>query len=174
LHSLVSWRPQPDAPDLKPPPSDLIFSCLFPLLDASTILSDASACFRLTTFVKHLQHVVLQPQHVVSELNTWSLLPQHWAFSLMNDNLYHQSADGIYWRRVVRQDEQEEVLRECHSGVAGGHYVGEVTARKVWQSRLWWPKVLRDAHLFTKECDVCQRTGQPQESARMLHQPVFR
>jgi hypothetical protein len=57
--------------------------------------------------------------------------------------------------------------------VAGGHYVGEVTARKVWQSGLWWPMVLRDAHLFAKECDVCQRTGQPQESARMPHQPVL-
>jgi hypothetical protein len=52
------------------------------------------------------------------------------AFILMNDK-YHKSADGV-WRRVVRKDEQEEVLRECHSGVAGGHYAGEVTARKVW------------------------------------------
>jgi hypothetical protein len=40
---------------------------------------------------------------------------------------------------VVRKDEQEDVLRECHSGVAGGHYAGEVTVRKVWQRGLWWP-----------------------------------
>jgi hypothetical protein len=33
--------------------------------------------------------------------------------------------------------------------------------------------VLRNAHLFAKECDVCQRTGQPQESARMPYQPVL-
>jgi hypothetical protein len=33
--------------------------------------------------------------------------------------------------------------------------------------------VLRNAHLYTKECDVCQRTGRPQESARMPHQPVL-
>jgi hypothetical protein len=33
--------------------------------------------------------------------------------------------------------------------------------------------VLRDAHLFAKECDLCQRTRQPQESARMPHQPVL-
>jgi hypothetical protein len=86
----------------------------------------------------------------------------------MNDNLYYKSMDGV-WRRVVQKDEQEDVLWECHNGVAGGHYVGEVTARKVWQSGLWWPTVLRDAHLFAKECDLCQRTRQPQESARMLH-----
>jgi hypothetical protein len=73
----------------------------------------------------------------------------------------------------LRKDEQEDVLRECHSGVAGGHYAGEVMARKVWQSGLWWPTVLRDEHLFAKECDLCQRTGPPQESARMPHQPVL-
>jgi hypothetical protein len=49
------------------------------------------------------------------------------AFSLMNDNLYHKSADGV-WKRVVWKDEKEDVLRECHSGVAGGHYARDVTA----------------------------------------------
>jgi hypothetical protein len=33
--------------------------------------------------------------------------------------------------------------------------------------------LLRDAHLLAKECDVCQRTGQRQQSAQMLHQPVL-
>jgi hypothetical protein len=28
---------------------------------------------------------------------------------------------------VVRKDEQEDVLQELYSGVAGGHYVGEIT-----------------------------------------------
>jgi hypothetical protein len=92
-------------------------------------------------------------------LGVWSR-----AFSLINGCLYHKSANGI-WRRVVRNNEQEDVLRECHCGVAGGHYAGEFTARKVWKSGLWWPTVLRDAHVYVKECDVCQRTGQPQESA---------
>jgi hypothetical protein len=94
------------------------------------------------------------------------------AVSLMHDSLYHKSADGV-WRRVVWMDEQEDVLQECHSGVAGGHYAGEITARKVWHSGLWWPTVLQDAHLFAKECNVCKRMGQPQESARMPHQPVL-
>jgi hypothetical protein len=71
------------------------------------------------------------------------------------------------------EGQQEDVLRECHSGVAGGHYAGDVTAQKVWQSRLWWPTVMRDAHLFAKECDLCQRTGQPQKSTRMPHQPIL-
>ena len=52
------------------------------------------------------------------------------AYCLFHGNLYHKSMDRI-WRRVVWMDEQEEILREAHCGIAGGHYVGEATARKV-------------------------------------------
>jgi hypothetical protein len=124
----------------------------------------------LTDMMYFLSHGL--PPEELSKAERKRLGVRSRSFSLMNDTLYHQSADGI-WRRVVRQDERKDVLRECHNGVAGGNYAGEVTARKVWQSGLWWPTVLRDAHLFAKECDVCQRTGQPQESARMPHQPVL-
>jgi hypothetical protein len=110
----------------------------------------------LTDMIYFLSHGL--PPEELSKAERKRLGVRSWSFSLMNDNLYHQLADGI-WRRVVRQDEREDVLRECHSGVAEGHYAGEVTARKVWQSGLWWPTVLWDAQLFLKECDVCQRTG---------------
>jgi hypothetical protein len=110
----------------------------------------------LTDIVYFLSHGV--PPEELSKAERKRLGVCSRAFSLMNDSFYHKSADGV-WRRVVRKDEQEDVLRECHSGVAGGHYAGEVMARKVWQSGLWWPTVLRDAHLFAKECDLCQRTG---------------
>jgi hypothetical protein len=53
------------------------------------------------------------------------------AFSLMNGSLYHKSVDAVL-RRVLQKDEEEDVLRECHSGVAGGQYIGEIMARKVW------------------------------------------
>jgi hypothetical protein len=92
------------------------------------------------------------------------------AISLMNDNLYHKSTDGV-WRRVVRKHEQEDVLRECQSGVAGGHYAREVTARKVWQSGLWWPTVLRDVPLrkgmrFVPKIGATTRVGTDATSAR--------
>jgi hypothetical protein len=124
----------------------------------------------LTDIIYFLSHGI--PPKELSKAERIRLGVRSHAFSLMNDSLYHKSAYGV-WRCVVRKDEQEDVQRECHSGVASGHYVGEVTARKVWQSGLWWPTVLRDAHLFAKECDLCQRTGQPQESSWMPHQPVL-
>ena len=94
------------------------------------------------------------------------------AYCLSHGNLYHKSADGI-WRRVVRLGEVEEILREVHCGVAGGHYAGEATGREVWQSGLWWRIELKDAHWYVKECDICERTGQPHESARIPYELVL-
>ena len=83
-------------------------------------------------------------------------------FCILRDTLYHKGVDGI-WRRGVRSDEKDMIMREAHYGVAGGHYVGDATARKIWQSGLWWPTTLKDAVRYTKECDLCQRLGQPTE-----------
>ena len=93
-------------------------------------------------------------------------------FCLVGDTLYHKGADGV-WRRAVRSDEKELILREAHCGIAGGHYAGDATARKIWQSGLWWPTTLRDAVKYSRECDLCQRLGQPTEQARMPHHPVL-
>ena len=93
-------------------------------------------------------------------------------FCLLRDTLYHKGADGILWP-AVRNDEKEAILREAHYGVVGGHYVGDTTTRKIWRSGLWWPTTLKDAMRYAKECDLCQRLGQPTEQARMPHQPML-
>ena len=93
-------------------------------------------------------------------------------FCLIQDTLYHKGADGI-WRRAVRSDEKEAILREAHCGVAGGHYAGDATTRKIWQSGLWWPTTLKDTIRYGKECDLYQQLGQPTEQARMPHHPVL-
>ena len=57
-------------------------------------------------------------------------------FCLLNDTLYHKGADGI-WRRAVRQFEKPVILKESHYDIAGGHYAGDTTARKIWNNGLW-------------------------------------
>ena len=88
-------------------------------------------------------------------------------FCLLNNTLYHKGADGI-WRRAARQFEKSVVLRESHCGIAGGHYVGEATGLKIWNSGLWWPTIMNDATDYCRKCDVCQRMGQPTERTRCL------
>ena len=52
-----------------------------------------------------------------------------------------------------------EILTHCHSLKCGGHFNGQRTAAKVLQSGFYWPSIFKDAHLFAKSCDRCQRTG---------------
>ena len=62
-------------------------------------------------------------------------------------------------------------LHEAHCGIVGGHYVGETTARKIWNSCLWWPTTSKDTVDYCRQCDLCQRTDQRTEKDRMPHQP---
>ena len=93
-------------------------------------------------------------------------------FCLLQEMLYHKGNNGI-WRRCIHSDEKEAILREAHCGIAGEHYAGDATARKVWQAGLWWPTTQRDAQQYFRECDLCQQLGQPTKQARMPHQPVL-
>ena len=52
-----------------------------------------------------------------------------------------------------------EILTHCHSLESGGHLNGQRTSAKVLQSGFYWPSIFKDAHLFLKSCDRCQRTG---------------
>ena len=47
---------------------------------------------------------------------------------------------------------------EAHAEVAGGHYGGHVTTRKVLRAGLWWMTLHNDATDYAWACDVCQRT----------------
>ncbi|KAL4280231.1 hypothetical protein GQ457_03G025460 [Hibiscus cannabinus] len=72
--------------------------------------------------------------------------------------LFKQCADQVI-RRCVLEEEQQNVLLQCHSSPNGGHFGGTRTAAKVLQLRLYWPTLFKDAHNFYKRCDRCQRTG---------------
>ena len=53
----------------------------------------------------------------------------------------------------------EEILKHCHSLECGGRFNRQRTTAKVLQSNLYWPSLFKDANLYAKSCDRCQRTG---------------
>ncbi|KAK9003508.1 hypothetical protein V6N11_061067 [Hibiscus sabdariffa] len=61
--------------------------------------------------------------------------------------LFKQCADEII-RRCIPEDEQHQILEQCHSAPYGGHFGRNRTAAKVLQSGLYWPTLHRDAQLF--------------------------
>jgi hypothetical protein len=53
------------------------------------------------------------------------------------------------------------ILTESHGDIAGGHYIGKGTKKKVLRDGLWWPTLHIDANDYYRACDVCQRVRKP-------------
>ena len=68
--------------------------------------------------------------------------------------------------------EREDILWECHCGVAGGHVGAKPTTRKILKAGLWWPTVHKDNTTFVKKCDVCQRMGCPSHIDELPLHPI--
>nr|GEW60922.1 reverse transcriptase domain-containing protein [Tanacetum cinerariifolium] len=70
--------------------------------------------------------------------------------------LFKICADQVIWRCVHGQ-EAIDILKACHNGPTEGHHGPNYTAKKVFDSGLYWPTIYRDAHDLVKSCDACQR-----------------
>ena len=90
-------------------------------------------------------------------------------FTVIGGQLYKKGIDQVL-RRCIPDHEQMNVMREAHQGIAGGHLAAHTTKMKILQVDLWWPTMNKDTHFFTKQCDLCQRMGQPTDMDRM---PIF-
>ncbi|GKC22576.1 reverse transcriptase domain-containing protein [Tanacetum coccineum] len=62
-------------------------------------------------------------------------------------------------RRCVYGQESVDILTACHNRPTGGHYGANYTAKKVFDSGLFWPTIYRDAYDLVTRCDACQRQG---------------
>ena len=72
--------------------------------------------------------------------------------------LFKQFANQII-RRCVPESEVGEILMHCHALECGGHFNGQRIAAEVLRSGFYWPFIFKEAQLFAKSCDRCQRTG---------------
>jgi transposase InsO family protein len=93
-------------------------------------------------------------------------------YTIIANTLYKQGKDGVL-RRCVTSSEIPQILKECHDNPAGGHFAGDVTARKILQSGYWWPTLFADCSTYTRQCDVCQRIGKPTDSSAMPLTPIL-
>ena len=59
------------------------------------------------------------------------------------------------------------VLEEAHKGVIGGHFLGNITSKKIFQAGLWWPSVIKDSFRFAQTCEQCQKDDTPKPYDRM-------
>ena len=87
-------------------------------------------------------------------------------YSLINGFLYKMGLDDVL-RRCVLDHERDQIMHEAHYGPAGGHFQADTTAKKIQQSRLWWPTLHKDCKNFVSRCDRFQRLGRPLSSIEM-------
>lgn len=74
-----------------------------------------------------------------------------------NPYLWRQCVDQVI-RRCVPKTEFHSILTFCHSYACGGNFGPKRTNRKVLESSFYWPTLFKDAYLFFKSSDNCQRT----------------
>ena len=70
-------------------------------------------------------------------------------FTLIAGQLYKLGLDEVL-RRCVMPHEKEAIIREAHSGTAGGHFTGKSTAQKILAAGLWWPTFHKDTKEFCR------------------------
>nr|GEZ61306.1 reverse transcriptase domain-containing protein [Tanacetum cinerariifolium] len=85
--------------------------------------------------------------------------------------LFKTCADQVI-RRCVAGQEAVDILTACHSGPTGGHYGANYTAKKVFDSGVYWPTIYKDAFELVKNCDSCQRQGKISQKDEMLQNTI--
>nr|GFB79114.1 reverse transcriptase domain-containing protein [Tanacetum cinerariifolium] len=60
-----------------------------------------------------------------------------------------------------------DILNACHSGPTGGYYGASYTAKKVFDSGVYWPFIYTDAFELVKHYDSCQRQGKVSQRDEM-------
>ncbi|GJY27339.1 reverse transcriptase domain-containing protein [Tanacetum coccineum] len=72
--------------------------------------------------------------------------------------LFKVCYDGMI-RCCVSGPETRTILDQCHHGPTGGHYGPNVTAKKVLDSRFYWPTIIKEAHTLVRLFEAFQMTG---------------
>ncbi|GJU80429.1 reverse transcriptase domain-containing protein [Tanacetum coccineum] len=71
----------------------------------------------------------------------------------VNENFPLETLNIVTSRSDSRQ-EAVDILTACHSGLTGGHYGANYTAKKVFDSGFYWPTIYKDAHDLVTRCDT--------------------
>ncbi len=80
-------------------------------------------------------------------------------FILKEGKMHIVGEDNIVRRCLTTSEEAQIVLKELHEGVAGGHFVVDIVAKKILDACYQWPTLLKNALEFCRSCDNCQKIG---------------
>nr|GFA86037.1 reverse transcriptase domain-containing protein [Tanacetum cinerariifolium] len=65
----------------------------------------------------------------------------------------------IYADQMCAREGSSRHSRSLPQWTHGGHHGANLTAKKIFDAGFFWPTIFKDAHVFVKNCDSCQRQG---------------
>ena len=93
---------------------------------------------------------------------------------LIRDVLYKRGFSRPYLR-CLSHNEADYVMREVHEGICGNHSGTQSLVHKLIKARYYWLTMLKDAQVYVKACDKCQRFSnfirQPSEELTPMTAP---
>ena len=87
--------------------------------------------------------------------------------------LFKYYSDQII-RRCIPDEEVKSVLSFCHEFACGGHFGHRKIAKKVLQSRFYWPALFKDVFDFCKTCPRYQMIGRILKHSMMPLNPILK
>ena len=118
------------------------------------VIEDKRAVPWFADYVNYLVAKVIPPEFSYQQKKRFFAHLKHYYWE--EPILYRHCADQVI-RRCVPEDEMNSILNHCHTLPCGGHFGGQRTTVKVFQSGFYWPSLFKDAHQFVSTCDKCQR-----------------
>ncbi|KAJ8632913.1 hypothetical protein MRB53_026249 [Persea americana] len=82
-----------------------------------------------------------------------------------DSKLYRKSFTGLYLQ-CIHPSKVDDFLYEIHEGICGSHIGGRSLAYRAISQGYWWPYMQKDAQLYARKCEKCQKFS------HSLHQPA--
>jgi hypothetical protein len=91
-------------------------------------------------------------------------------YVLIADILFRRNFDGILLR-CIDENQAQELIREFHEGICGGHFAPTATTHKIIRAGFYWPSIFRDSYATIRKCLSCQQFSGKMKKFVMPLQP---
>ena len=127
-------------------------------------------CKEYADLIQYLTHHTFPP-HFIDKMKM-QLVHKSAPYIVIDGVLYKKGRDEVL-RRCIFQNEVDTILEGCHLDSGGGHFAGDIPAKKALMAEYWWPTMFSDAHEFVCRCDACQQIGRPTSTSDMPLVPIL-
>ena len=139
----------------------LSFVQLSPLIDSDDVQEIGSENNWTTPSASYLKNGVLPDGKEAAR----KLKVQAARFVLIKDVLYKRGFSRPYLR-CIGAEEADHVMREVHERICRNHSGSRSLVHKLVRAGYYWPTMQKDAKVYVKTCDKCQRFS------NIIRQPI--